>query len=295
MAARKTNTARKSPGKPVAAPANPAPETVTETVAEGEVSQEAKDAAAATAAAAAEAAATKEAAKVAKAKAKEDEKIAKAAEKAAKAEEKKLAEAHRVKAQAEFMKGMKAQAKRAKAELDRAGAADKRADDLRVTAAIELANMDTAWKEAKPKDIKLVDFLTEQGVVSEEPGRSYENVRKLVAIGKADDPHAAIADMRAKNAVANKKSRDAAAEAVVQPVAPATPAEVEPDTEDAVSGWTVHSVFAAFEHLNAEDQFSVLELVTQHLEVGIDFSGGKATDPDPSDEDDGVPEFMEDV
>jgi hypothetical protein len=76
---------------------------------------------------------------------------------------------------------------------------DDKADDYRLSAAIRLAEAKAKCEADKLPFKKWFDEnITEQ---------SYENARKLVVIGEAKDPAAALADMRGKNKAANKKSR----------------------------------------------------------------------------------------
>lgn len=100
---------------------------------------------------------------------------------------------------------------------------DGQADDHRLAAAIQLA-------EAKVKcEGVAMNFKrwAEENIV-----QSYETIRKLAAVGAADDPKLALEDMRGKNKVANKKHRDATVRvsrdtteeaASVAPTAPLSP------------------------------------------------------------------------
>ena len=92
--------------------------------------------------------------------------------------------------------------------LDKADVADKQADDHRLAAAITLAGVREIYDECKSDkslDIPGISegwhgYLIHVGIVSDARGRSYENIRRLVAVGRSDDPAAALADMRGDNA-----------------------------------------------------------------------------------------------
>jgi len=95
-------------------------------------------------------------------------------------------------------------AKRIKTRLEKAAAMDGKAHDHRLAAAIEL---DAAKKEcAKVK-------LNFQKWCEENIPQSYETVKKLAQVGGADDPAAALEDMRGKNKKRNKELRDRKKEA----------------------------------------------------------------------------------
>lgn len=89
-------------------------------------------------------------------------------------------------------------AKRINGALDRAKVAGQREVDLRLTAAQELAQASDFCKEHKINFKSWVEDNVTQG---------YEASRKLVAVGKSDNPALALEDMRAKNAAANRKAR----------------------------------------------------------------------------------------
>jgi hypothetical protein len=95
---------------------------------------------------------------------------------------------------------LKPAAKEINTRFQRAAVADGKADDHRLAAAIKLAEVKAKCEAQKMPFKKWFDEnITEQ---------SYENARKLVVIGEAKDPEAALADMRSKNKTANKKARD---------------------------------------------------------------------------------------
>jgi hypothetical protein len=76
---------------------------------------------------------------------------------------------------------------------------DGQADDHRLAAAMKLA-------EAKAKCE--ADKMNFKKWAEENVSQGYETVRKLVAVGAADNPQAALEDLRGKNKDANKKLRD---------------------------------------------------------------------------------------
>ena len=59
-------------------------------------------------------------------------------------------------------------------------------------------------------------------------GRSWENVRKLLAVGKAEDPQQALTDMREGNKAAVKRHRESGSAAPSTPSDPATAAPTGP-------------------------------------------------------------------
>ena len=135
---------------------------------------------------------------------------------AKKAAAKKAAEKARADADKAFLREADQTARHAKASLNNADKADQRSDDLRLTAATELADLETKFKEANTKKWgkKFQDYLTHMGVVDTEVrGRSWENIRKLLAVGRADDPRQALEDLRYGTAQRVKASRERAAAA----------------------------------------------------------------------------------
>lgn len=80
--------------------------------------------------------------------------------------------------------------------LDSAETADKKSDDHRLSAAIQLAK---AEEQCKLAGIKFNEWFE-----SNVPDRKYDTVMRLVKIGKAEDPKQALADMRLKNKGANR-------------------------------------------------------------------------------------------
>jgi hypothetical protein len=111
-------------------------------------------------------------------------------------------------------------AKRINAELDKAKIADKRGDDLRLAAALEL---DKAKQLCESAGIKFKAW-SEKNVT-----QSWETVRKLAVIGGADNPAQAMLETRQKNAKANKKARANVNKKDVKPaprIAAAKPEEV---------------------------------------------------------------------
>lgn len=132
--------------------------------------------------------------------------------------------------QADFMKQARQDVKSAAARLTQAGKADDKAADHRLSAALTLAGVKAGWvanKMAKSHGA-FKDFCIDNGVVSVPEvdsegnvitpairGRSWENVRKLIAVGEADNPEEAMQAMRdgtraavAKHRQITKKKKD---------------------------------------------------------------------------------------
>jgi hypothetical protein len=76
---------------------------------------------------------------------------------------------------------------------------ETKADDHRIAAAIKFAD---ARKMCDDVGIAFKPWAEKHL-----PNQSYETIRKLVAVGNADDPKLALADMRGKNKEANKNLR----------------------------------------------------------------------------------------
>ncbi len=90
-------------------------------------------------------------------------------------------------------------AKHANAALEQASKAQTRSDDLRLTAAQDLAGAEKLCASAKGLSFK--------AWCEEHITQSWETARKLVRVGKSDNPAEAIADMRASEAKRQKKAR----------------------------------------------------------------------------------------
>lgn len=137
-------------------------------------------------------------------------KAAKAADKAkadkAKAAAKAEAEKELAKVMVTTTKELAPVAKEVNVRLEKAAKLESDADDHRLAAAIQLAS---AAKACEAAGVSFKEW-SEKNV----NGQSYETVRKLLAVGKADDPKLALADMRGKNKEANKKLRKTNAEAL---------------------------------------------------------------------------------
>lgn len=95
-------------------------------------------------------------------------------------------------------------ARHANAALVNADKSQTRSDDLRLTAAQDLA---------KAEEICKRDKLSFKTWCEENITKSWETARQLVRVGKSDDPQAAIEDLRAAAAKRQKKSRDGQASA----------------------------------------------------------------------------------
>lgn len=108
------------------------------------------------------------------------------------------------------IKALNKSAKDINGALDKAGVADVRAFDLRLTACEMLA---AAKKVADSSKINWKKWCADN--ITQSP----ETIRKLVMVGKAENPKLALEDMRLKNARQTKLARDAAkARASMTPV-----------------------------------------------------------------------------
>ena len=149
--------------------------------------------------------ATKKKAQAAKVKAKDKAVKDKAKAKKAAAKEKETA----AKAEAEFktqaaqtavLKTLKPIAKEIDSRLTKAVKYQEQANDHRLSASLHLA----ASKKAVEKvGLKFADWAKEHIA-----DQSWQTIRKLAAVGASDNPAEALAEMREKNKVANKKLRD---------------------------------------------------------------------------------------
>ena len=114
---------------------------------------------------------------------------------------------------AKFFASIKPRAKEISGQLDKAAVTEGKADDLRLSAAKVMVDVEAKFAEAKPKGVKFKDWMESNAVSNENvKGRSWENLRKLLVVGKADDPAMALEDLRAANAAANKRARARASE-----------------------------------------------------------------------------------
>ena len=109
-----------------------------------------------------------------------------------------------------FLASVKPQIKEITTRLDKALFAEDKADDMRLSAAHIMATVEAQFTENKPK-MKFRVWCETNDICTDAKGRSWENLRKLLTVGKSDDPVAALEDMRSANAAANKRARDKAA------------------------------------------------------------------------------------
>ncbi|HCA53841.1 MAG TPA: hypothetical protein DEP24_14020 [Mycobacterium sp.] len=98
------------------------------------------------------------------------------------------------------MKELAPIAKEINVKIELAAKMDSKAGDYRLSAALML---EEARKKCEAAKIPFKKWATENIPYS------YENVRKLVAVGAAPEPAKALEDLRLKNAEANKRHRDA--------------------------------------------------------------------------------------
>ena len=109
---------------------------------------------------------------------------------------------------AKFLASLKSQAKEISDGLDKAAVTEGKADDLRLHTAGVMVNVEEKFAQNKPKGVKFKDWCVSSNICVEGvKGRSWENLRKLLAVGKSSDPAVALEDLRAANAVANKRAR----------------------------------------------------------------------------------------
>ena len=109
---------------------------------------------------------------------------------------------------AAFAKTIKNDGKEIVTRLEKAQKYEAQADDHRLAAALKMAEVEGKFAEAKPKGITFRKWCESQNVVTPDiRGRSWENVRKLLAVGKADNPQQALTDMREGNKAAVEKHR----------------------------------------------------------------------------------------
>ena len=110
---------------------------------------------------------------------------------------------------ATFAKTIKNDGKEIVTRLEKAQKYEAQADDHRLAAALKMAEVEGKFAEAKPKGLTFRKWCESQNVVTPDiRGRSWENVRKLLAVGKADNPQQALTDMREGNKAAVAKHRD---------------------------------------------------------------------------------------
>jgi len=142
-------------------------------------------------------------AKAAKAKqAKIDEAAAAKERKAKQDNARKEAESAAKGAETSLMAEVAPIAKEVNVRLGKANKNDSDATDHRLSAALQLGEAEAVFKERKVKGTSFKAWV-EQNIVD----LTYESVRKLIPIAKADDPVAALEDYRADNARRNRKSR----------------------------------------------------------------------------------------
>lgn len=179
----------------------------------------------------------------------------KAAEKVKKEEEKKAAE----KAAAKAFKDANVQLDQIGREvverMKKAAKLEGDADDHRLAAALRLAE---AKKICEANKIKFQEWSDEHA-----EGLSFETVRKLAAVGSAENPKLALADMRGKNKEANKKARDKA-KAEKQSNAEA-PAHEEGDTEAPAKRTQLERTQDAFLELSATNKVAFLRWACEEI------------------------------
>ena len=106
-----------------------------------------------------------------------------------------------------FLCTMETKAKEIKARLEKATKAESNADDHRLAAALVISEVEQAFIKHKPKGTNFKKWCVDKNIVTDDYGRSWENIRKLTVVGQAKNPVKALADMRSGNATANRKLR----------------------------------------------------------------------------------------
>ena len=110
---------------------------------------------------------------------------------------------------ATFAKTIKNDGKEIVTRLEKAQKYEAQADDHRLAAALKMAEVEGKFAETRPKGLTFRKWCEGQNVVTPDiRGRSWENIRKLLAVGKADNPQQALTDMREGNKAAVAKHRD---------------------------------------------------------------------------------------
>ena len=110
---------------------------------------------------------------------------------------------------AAFAKTIKNDGKEIVTRLEKAQKYETQADDHRLAVALKMAEVEGKFAEAKPKGLTFRKWCESQDIVTPDiRGRSWENVRKLLAVGKADNPQQALTDMREGTKAAVAKHRD---------------------------------------------------------------------------------------
>lgn len=176
-----------------------------------------------------------------------------AAKKAAAAKAK---EAEKAKAQAEKTKALAPLAKEINHRLTQAQLLDGKADDHRLSAAIQLAKAKDKCAELK---VAFKDWCKDN------VQQSYETVRKLVPIGAAPDPAKALADMREGNRQANKEHREKQkAEKALPKPSIGNNAPTAADALEMTQGMTEEDTLAVAKKLAEETGYAVVS--TEDLE-----------------------------
>lgn len=148
-------------------------------------------------------------------------------------------------------------AKTINVRLEKAAKLEGDADDHRLAAALEMAR---AAQVCEAAGIKFKDWAIEHI-----KNQSFENVRKLLAVGKADEPAKALADLRAGAKKAQAKHREKV-KAKVQ-AATSVPKLEAPKPIDVVVG------------LKPEDQLALVKKVSKDLGMAVvSDSDAKALD-----------------
>jgi hypothetical protein len=162
-------------------------------------------------------------------------------------------------------------AKEINARLDSASKMDTKAADHRLSAALML---EEARKKCEAAKINFKKWALENIPYS------YENVRKLVAVGAAPEPAKALEDLRLKNAEANKRHRES--KKVEEPPKPAPelkreePAPVEAPPPPA----TLEAMKEMFDKLKPMAKMEFLTWAAEHIGATTEYTAKIKTDFD---------------
>lgn len=187
----------------------------------------------------------------------------KEAAKKAKAEAAKAAKEAKEKATAEATKTLAPIAKEINTRLEKAAKMEKDADDHRLAAALRLKDAEEQCKAAGLHFKK----WSEEHV----KGQSFETVRKLLAVGKADEPMLALQDMRAANAAANRKLREKQKAERQQPRSSAEGDESEGGSDDEPTLEGLDGIKEAFAELKASEQMEFAEWAAKEVGAKLDM------------------------
>ena len=149
-------------------------------------------------------------------------------------------------------------AKEINVRLEKATGMEDKAYDHRLAAALQLQKAKEQCAVAK------VPFKT---WCEENVDQSYESVRKLAAVGAADDPKKALEDLRGKNKEANKKLRD---DKKAKAKKKASKGKSDDTPEEVDENHTPHEAIGlAIEAMDEEDAIAALKDYADGFEMSV--------------------------